>query len=251
MRKGTMMIRTHPQFEAVRIAVLYLAACLGGSAGVLAAEEPPALNPFGPVRQDRQDAEPGYVELSDGRVYVGSVYMTRDKRLKIWDANLQRQREIPLRAIRQIECKVEKEWMEREWRFKELALDEKMYTGRKYPARLYVHTVTLRSDGRTITGPLAEIIYVRPYAAPSAGLDASKLEPQRFLLHKRDKGPPGTDLKSLVYVKLVKLGKDAYEEGLAKAAKRAKTKPGPAEPRAARKAPPVEERDADEPAADK
>lgn len=236
---------------AMGMTACYLGVWVGlGTGGVAkGAEEPPALNPFGPVRQDRQDAEPGYVELSDGSIYVGSVYMTRDKRLKIWDANLQRQREIPLRAIRQIECKVEKEWMEREWRFKELALDEKMYTGRKYPARLYVHTVTLRSDGRTITGPLAEIIYVRPYADASARLDASKLEPQRFLLHKRDKGPPGTDLKSLVYVKLVKLGKDAYEEGLAKAAKRAKTKPGkPAGHPPTSKAKPVEERDADAPA---
>lgn len=225
------------------------ACCVSMWSRVEAGEEPPALNPFAPVRQDRQDAEPGYVELSDGSIYVGSVCMTRDKRLKIWDANLQRQREIPLRAIRQIECKVEKEWMEREWRFKELALDEKMYTGRKYPARLYVHTVTLRSDGRTITGPLAEIIYVRPYADPSAGLDASKLQPQRFLLHKRDKGPPGTDLKSLVYVKLVKLGKDAYEEGLVKAAKRAKTRPtAPVARVPPTKAPPVEERDADAPA---
>lgn len=225
------------------------ACCVSVWSRAEAGEEPPALNPFAPVRQDRQDAEPGYVELSDGSIYVGSVYMTRDKRLKIWDANLQRQREIPLRAIRQIECKVEKEWMEREWRFKELALDEKMYTGRNYPARLYVHTVTLRSDGRTITGPLAEIIYVRPYADPSAGLDASKLQPQRFLLHKRDKGPPGTDLKSLVYVKLVRLGKDAYEEGLAKAAKRAKTRlPAPVARVPSTKAPPVEERDADAPA---
>lgn len=242
------MTRTWRQLGAARMVMVCLAACLAGSPEGRAAEEPPALNPFAPVRQDRQDAEPGYVELSDGRVFAGSVYMTRDKRLKIWDANLQRQREIPLRAIRQIECKVEKEWMEREWRFKELALDEKMYTGRKYPARLYVHTVTLRSDGRTITGPLAEIIYVRPFADPSAGLDASKLEPQRFLLHKRDKGPPGTDLKSLVYVKRVKLGKDAYEEGLAKAAKRAKSKAGVSARSPAEKAPPVEERDAEEPA---
>ncbi len=232
-------------------AIAMAACCVAVWPRAEAAEEPPAINPFGAVRQDREDAEPGYVELSDGRIFVGSVYMTRDKRVKIWDANLQRQREIPLRAIRQIECKVEKEWMEREWRFKELALDEKMYTGRKYPARLYVHTVTLRSDGRTITGPLAEIIYVRPYADPSAGLDASKLQPQRFLLHKRDKGPPGTDLKSLVYVRLVKLGKDAYEEGLAKAEKRAKTKPGTPSARVpAAKAPPVEERDADAPAPD-
>jgi hypothetical protein len=227
-----------------------LAVWSGAAAGSRAAEdEPPALNPFGPVKQDRDDALPGYVELSDGSIYAGSVYMTRDKRLKIWDANLQRQREIPLRAVRQIECKVEKEWIEREWRFKELALDEKMYTGRKYPARLYVHTITLRSDGRTITGPLAEIIYVRPYAEASAGLDASQIEPKRFLLHKRDKGEPGTDLKSLVYVKLVKLGKEAYEEGKAKAERSAKPKTSKsAKKKGVEKEAAVEEKDAEEPA---
>ncbi len=233
-----------------RWAWLALVVVASAAAGTRAAEdEPPALNPFGPVKQDRDDALPGYVELSDGSVYVGSVYMTRDKRLKIWDAHLQRQREIPLRAVHQIECKVEKEWLEREWRFKELALDEKMYTGRKYPARLYVHTITLANDGRTITGPLAEIIYVRPYAETSAGLDASPIEPKRFLLHKRDKGEPGTDLKSLVYVKRVKLGKEAYEEGKAKAEGSAKPNPGkPAKKKAAKKEAAVDENDAEEPA---
>lgn len=51
-------------------------------------------------------------------------------------------------------------------------------------------------------------------------MDASPdAEPRRVLLHKRDKGEIGTDLKSLVYVKLVKLGKEAYEEGKEKAAR--------------------------------
>ena len=41
---------------------------------------------------------------------------------------------------------------------------------------------------------------------------------RRYLLHKRDKGEPGTDLKSLVYVRLIQLGPKALEEGKRKAA---------------------------------
>ncbi len=104
---------------------------------------------------------PGCIELSDGSIHPGLIYLTRDKRLKIYDEQLQRQREIPLRVVKQIDCAVKKEWMEREWKYKETTSDEKMYTGRSYPAREYLHTITLR-DGRTITGPLAEIVYVQP-----------------------------------------------------------------------------------------
>ena len=187
--------------------LLSLSAC-----PVTRAEEPPAIHPFGPVKEDREDAVPGCLEMSDGKVYPGDVYMTRDKRLKIYDGKLDRQREVPLRAIRQIECKVVKQWIEKEWRFKESALDEKVYTGRSYPARQYVYTITL-ADGRTITGPVAEIIYVRPFLAPGDRTDASQLEAQRFILHKRDKGEIGADLKSLKYVQRIKLGADALEEG--------------------------------------
>ena len=33
--------------------------------------EPEAINPFGPVRHEREDAIPGYLETSDGKVYPG------------------------------------------------------------------------------------------------------------------------------------------------------------------------------------
>jgi hypothetical protein len=180
--------------------------------------EPPAINPFGPVRHEREDAVPGYLETSDGKVYPGAIYMTRDKRLKIYDQKMKRQREVPLRVVSRIECKVLKEWMEKEWRFKETTKAEKYYTGREYPAREYVHTITLHDD-RTITGPLAEIVYVRPYADPKATGPRPKQEAKRFLLHKRDKGEIGTKLKSLAYVRRIELGEEALEEGRRKAAR--------------------------------
>ncbi len=203
------------------LSAVALAATMWGAAGQ-AAEEPPALNPFGPAVPTREDAVPGYIELSNGQVVAGKIYMTRDKRVKVYDAELKRQREIPLNRIQEIECTVLKEWMEKEWRFRELAKDEKEYTGRSYPAREYSHTVTL-SDGRKIEGPLAEVIYVEPDTggdSRSAGGNRPYTEPLRFLLHKREKGDVGEDLKSLVYVRRIKLGEEALAEGKKKAAAR-------------------------------
>jgi len=208
--------------EAKHLAILAMLALAPGPlwpAGPSLAGEPPALNPFAPIKTERDDAVPGYVEMSDGKIYVGNVYMTRDKRLKLYDEQIQRQREIPLRVVNQIECKVLKEWMEKEWRFKEMANDEKYYTGREYPSREYSHTITL-ADGRTISGPLSEVIYIQPYAySPSDPLSyRPSQQPDRVILHKRDKGDIGADLKALTFVRLVKLGEDALAEGRKKQA---------------------------------
>jgi hypothetical protein len=191
----------------------------------LFADDPPVINPFGPAPSQREDAVPGYVEMSDGRICAGQVFLTRDARLKINDEQVQREREVPLTAIKQIDCTVKKEWMEKEWKFKELTADEKMYTGRSYPSREYVHTITLK-DGRTITGPLSAIVYVEPpdYAKPKPGEFRPEVKTEKFVLNKRNKGEIGQDLKSLVYPKSFKLGKEAFEEGLRRIAEKEKSK---------------------------
>jgi len=183
--------------------------------------EPPTIDPFGPKPAVREDALPGYVETSDGAVHPGQVYLTRDVRLKVFDDKLQRQREVPWSAVAQIQCQVKREWLEKEWEFKQAASSEKVFTGRSYPAREYVHTITLR-DGRTITGPLSAIVYVRPdgAAAGQPGAYSAPAKPEQHLLHKRDKGKAGDDLQALVYVKLIKLGYEALAEGRKKAAER-------------------------------
>jgi hypothetical protein len=197
--------------------------------------EPPTIDPFGRKPAVREDSVPGYVEMSDEAVHPGQIYLTRDMRLKIFDEQLQRQREIPLRAVKQIQCKVKREWMEKEWKFKQAASSEKIFTGRTYPAREYLHTITLRDD-RTITGPVSAIVYVQPdphagsrTAAGQPGAYPGRAAPERYLLHKRNKGEVGGDLKSLVYVKLIKLGDDALAEGRKKAAQRRARKTGPQE----------------------
>jgi hypothetical protein len=183
-------------------------------------QEPPALNPFGSRAerdrdQGRRDAAmPGYLETSDGKVYPGRISLTRDARLKIYDEERKRHREIPLEAIEGIDCTVRKEWDEKEWRFRENASDAKTFTGRTYPAREYAHTITLRSR-QTIHGTLSAIVYVQ-----ADGSD----HPERFLLHQRDKGAPGTELSSLVYVRSIRLGAKALEEGRRKASRGSKTR---------------------------
>jgi len=77
-----------------------------------------------------------------------------------------------------------------------------------YPAREYAHRITLQ-NGQAIQGTLSAIVYLQA--------DKSK-EPERYLLHKRDKGNLETDLKSLVYVRSIRLGAKAFEEGKRKAA---------------------------------
>ena len=192
---------------------------------IISADEPPVINPFGSAPTQREDAVPGYVELSNGKIFAGQIYLTRDARLKINDEKMQRQREVPLAVVKRIDCAVKKEWMEKEWKFKELAKDEKMYTGRTYPSREYVHTITLK-DGRTITGELSAIVYVAPpnYTPVKPGEFRPEVKTEKFVLNKRNKGEIGQDMKSLVYPKSIKLGKEAYEEGIRKTAEKGKEK---------------------------
>lgn len=165
-------------------------------------QEPPAINPFGQRQRVREDAIPGYVELSDDTILPGHIHLTRDARLKIADRALERHREIPLKRIKEVECEVEKEWMQKEWRFRENADDRKVFTGKSYPARIYVHTVTL-TDDRKIRGDLSGILY----------LQRPEQESTKFVLHQRDKGPVGTGFDSLVHVRRIRLGDKALEEG--------------------------------------
>jgi hypothetical protein len=149
------------------------------------------------------------LELSDGTIKPGKLSLTRDSRLKIFDEARKRHRDVPLKAIKRIDCTVLKEWVEKEWRFKENVNDEKYFTGRTYPVREYTHKITLQ-NGQTIQGSLSAIVYVQTESAQNR---------DRFLLHKRDKGELGTDLRSLVYVRSIRIGANSLEEGKRKGAK--------------------------------
>ena len=167
------------------------------SPALLVADEPQALNPFGQQPAEREDARQATIKTSDGQTYTGMAYLTRDMRLKIYDEKTKRQREIPLRVVKRIDANVKWERMEKEWQFKELAADKKLYSDKEYPAREFTHTITL-NDGRKITGPISAIIYQKIKQT-----DGEPPIEKRFLLHKRQKGEPGTTLKKLIYVESV------------------------------------------------
>jgi hypothetical protein len=187
-------------------------------------EEPLALsNPLSKQRETdvREDTVPGYVEMSNGEVFPGLLYITRDKRLEINDVELKRQRTIPITKIAKIECNVEKEWMEKLWRFKELASDEKLYTGESYPCRMFTYTITL-DDGREIEAPMSGLIFVQKLEqgeTPDVG-HIPERDAARLYFHKRqaEKTDVGKKLADVHYTKLVKVGDDALEEGIKKAA---------------------------------
>ena len=197
------------QLFPIWMAIIFSALALTSSRGT---DDPP--NPFGEGKTERSDAIYGAIRHSNGTLTRGKIYLTRGQVLRIYDPSKEEHRDIPLKSVREIRGLVEKEWMEAEWRFKENASDAKTFTGRTYPAREYAHTITLRSR-QTIHGTLSAIVYVQ-----ADGSD----HPERFLLHQRDKGAPGTELSSLVYVRSIRLGAKALEEGRRKASRGSKTR---------------------------
>lgn len=160
-----------------------------------------ARNPFssGEAPAGRKDAVPGYLEVSTGLKIPGYIYTTRAKRLKVY--NLQRQvyEYIPVPALEKIETAVEWEREDKEWRFKEAGNPEKVYSGRTYPVRMHKWRLTLRNG---------HVIDCHILGTPLYVMHGGKEE--RFIIHKRDKGPIGVALKDLVYIKAVAFGPEAY-----------------------------------------
>lgn len=162
-------------------------------------------SPFAPTKEAvyRKDAVAGCIELSDGTKRPGRIYTTRAKRLKIYNLKRKIYEFVAVPACKRIEGVVEWERLDREWRFKEAGNTEKVYTGRAYPLRMHSWRLTLRNDHEILGHILGQPLYV---------VHDGKAE--RFILHKRDKGPKGAKLEDLVYVRRVVLGQEAYNEAL-------------------------------------
>jgi hypothetical protein len=183
-----------------------------------AAAQKPA-NPFGKDQEVRRpDALSGVVEQSDGRKFPGDIFITRGADLKVFDRDKKQWRFVPLAAILSIETLVEWERLDDEWHFKTAGSPEKIYTGKKYPNRMYWYAITLRDqtklDGDIEGAPL--------YVQATGG------RPQLFVLHQRHKGEVGSELKDLLYVKSVRFGdaerRQAEEELKKKAEEESKKK---------------------------
>lgn len=157
------------------------------------AQERKPVNPFAPANPVREDARPGTVTLSNGDVIKGYIYTTREKRLRIFDIQNKTRRDVPLEAVSLIEVNVEQEGMEKEWRWKEEGSDVKLYTGRAYPWKKYVTTITLL-DGEKITGHMSGLIYVQ-----------TGDKTRKFLIHDKDKGEVDQKLSDIVHIKKIEL----------------------------------------------
>ena len=173
-------------------------------------------NPFGKPAPVGSDALPGAIELSDGTLLPGLIYLTRSKEVEVFDTAKKKERRILLAAILTIETIVEWERMDPQWRFKTAGDAEKVYTGKSYPSRMLSYRVTL-SDERVVEGHIAgQPIYVQP----------SEGKPRLLVLHKRHKGPVDTKLKDLVYVTWVRLGDQARGEAEKQLRKKAEEEAG-------------------------
>jgi len=164
----------------------------------------PASNPFASAGGfNRQDAVPGYLELSSGLKVPGHIFTTRAARLKVYNLDREIYEYVPVPALKSIDAEVEWERMDPEWRFKEAGSPEKVYSGRENPVRKVCYTLTLLNDHKIRGHILGQPLYV-----------AHNDKADRFLLHDRDKGAMGQTLKDIPYIKHVELGPEAYNQAV-------------------------------------
>ena len=150
--------------------------------------------PVSPLIDSRaKNARTGTITLSDGTKLIGAIITTAGKPMRVYEENEKQYTDIPFDQVVSIKASVLWERDEKEWQFKLSGSDEKIYSGRTYPARETQYTITT-VDGNKVTGSIAAPIYLK-----------QNDERKTFILHKRDKGEVGQTLKQLVYVAEVKL----------------------------------------------
>ena len=162
-----------------------------------------ANNPFARTnRFRRQDALPGVVIFSDGKILPGYIYTTRDKDWIVYVESEKRWRHIPPILVLSISAVVIEEGMEKEWRWKEMGRNEKIFTGRKKPTRRFLWRFHLIDDSY-ITGAVKG----QPLWIEQSG---KRLGP--FILHERQAGKFGQSLDDLVYVKKIIISRQAMNK---------------------------------------
>jgi hypothetical protein len=152
----------------------------------------PTTAPVDPLVDRHQPrSRTGTITLSDGTKLNGEITTTADKPLRVYDDEARQYVDVPIHTVASISSQVVWERDEKEYQFKLSGSDEKVYSGRTYPARETRYTVTT-VDGHKVSGEMAAPIYFK---------DGDTR--RTFILHKRDKGEVGQTLKQLVYVKSV------------------------------------------------
>ena len=155
----------------------------------------PSTSPVSPL-VDRQQAtaRTGTITLSDGSKLVGEIATTADRPLRVYDDQAKQYVDVPIEDVVSIKAAVVWERDEQEYQFKTSGSDEKVYSGKTYPARELQYAITSK-DGTKATGGIAAPIYFKQGD-----------ERKTFILHKRDKGEVGQTLKQLVYVSEISFG---------------------------------------------
>ena len=155
-------------------------------------------------KPSREDALPGVIELSNGKVLAGFLATTAEKPWVVYVESQQRNRTIPFLSVLSISAVVEEEAMEPEWRWKEMGVPEKVFTGREYPTRRFQWKFHLIDDS-TVTG----VIKGQPLWLELRG---ERIGP--MTLSERTKGDMGQKLPDLIYPKRIIVSRRLMDEVL-------------------------------------
>jgi hypothetical protein len=172
-RPGRAVSRATPPPASLPLFV-FLALFVGNPSGAFAAEWLPAT-----------------VELSDGTRIEGRVQITDDAVIINNEAQARRYT-VRAAEMAKLETTIERQSMEEKWMFRESGLDDKVYTGERYPVREYLTSITFR-DGRQLEGHIVpKTLYVE-----------SEGKRRRFILRHKDEGQVGQKLEDLLYVRAI------------------------------------------------
>jgi len=166
--------------------------------------KPPGAKPSGYQRPPKVfekvapgQAVEGAITRGDGSVASGEISTKYGQPLVIFDRAKKRFIDFQLPEISRIDVAVEEEHEEPFWYWKEGG-GVKVYTGKTYPWRKYLTTVTLH-DGTKLEGDLSAPIHIK---------DADGQEAQ-LILYKHQKGDEGQKPTDLSYVKSIVLAPQA------------------------------------------
>ncbi len=173
----------------------------------------------------REDALPGVMQLSDGRMLPGWLYTTRDKDFILYvvgdgtgGADTVAKpggywRRIPFAAVLSITPVINEEGMEQVWRWQGMGTPEKVYTGEQYPTRRMQWKFHL-ADDTYVTGDLK---------GQPVWLQYKDVKVGPIVLNETVKGEIGQTLQQLIYIKQIIVSRRMMDQVLAAGVVPAKT----------------------------
>jgi len=157
-----------------------------------------------PISMGGEDALPGVVELSDGRVLAGWLATTVEKPFSVYVEQTKIRRRIPLECVLGITAVVVEEKMELAWRWKGMGEPQRVYTGKRYPTRRLKWRFHLIDDSYVEGEVKGQPVWIEH--------GGGRLGP--YVLHERMAGQEGQQLKDLTYVKRIIVSRRLMEQVL-------------------------------------